>query len=208
MNEKGPRNHAGPFFYLAPMYYTLEITGAAAEASIVSTADLKTFLRVDHSDEDTLIEALRSAAIEYVQNYCNVQLGDVTAVMYLDEFRGTWEIPVGPVRSITSIVYNNTPSTTLTLSTSQYYTDLKRKPARITTISPPTVHPDTSNGVQVTMELGYLEAEVPDGLIHAIKLLVAHFYENRNIVVVGTITSEVPNLIHSLLNPYRVISDR
>ncbi len=64
------------------MYYTLEITGAAAEASIVSTADLKTFLRVDHSDEDTLIEALRSAAIEYVQNYCNVQLGDVTAVMY------------------------------------------------------------------------------------------------------------------------------
>ena len=73
------------------MYYTLEITGAAAEASIVSTADLKTFLRVDHSDEDTLIEALRSAAIEYVQNYCNVQLGDVTAVMYLDDFRGTWE---------------------------------------------------------------------------------------------------------------------
>ena len=60
------------------MYYTLEITGTANEANIVSTADLKTFLRVDHSDEDTLIEALRSAAIEYVQNYCNVQLGDVT----------------------------------------------------------------------------------------------------------------------------------
>jgi uncharacterized phiE125 gp8 family phage protein len=190
------------------MYYTLEITGTANEASIVSTADLKTFLRVDHSDEDTLIESIRSAAIEYVQNYCNVQLGDVTAVMYLDNFKGTWEIPIGPVRSITSIVYNNTPSTTLTLATSQYYSDLKRKPARITTISPPTVHPDTSNGVQVTMELGYLEAEVPDGLVHAVKLLVAHFYENRNIVVVGTISSEVPNLIHSLLNPYRVISDR
>ena len=190
------------------MYYSIELIDAANEGLIVSTNDLKTFLRVDHSDEDTLIEALRSAAIEYVQNYCNVQLGDVTAIMYLDEFRGTWEIPIGPVRSITSIEYNNTPSTTLTLSTSQYYTDLKRKPARITTISPPTVHPDTSNGVQVTMELGYQIANIPDGLIHAIKLLVAHFYENRNIVVVGTITSEVPNLIHSLLNPYRVISDR
>ena len=208
MNEKGPRNHARPFFYLAPMYYSIELIDAANEGLIVSTNDLKTFLRVDHSDEDTLIEALRSAAIEYVQNYCNVQLGDVTAVMYLDEFRGTWEIPIGPVRSITSIEYNNTPSTTLTLSTSQYYTDLKRKPARITTISPPTVHPDTSNGVQVTMELGYQIANIPDGLIHAIKLLVAHFYENRNIVVVGTTATEVPNLIHSLLNPYRVISDR
>jgi uncharacterized phiE125 gp8 family phage protein len=190
------------------MYYNLEIVDPADEASIVSTADLKTFLRVDHSDEDTLIGALRSAAIEYVQNYCNLQLGDVTAIMYLDNFHGTWEIPVGPVRSITSIVYNNTPTTTLTLSTDNYYTDLKRKPARITTISPPAVHPDTSNGVQVTMELGYLEAEVPDGLVHAVKLLVAHFYENRNIVVIGTISSEVPNLIHSLLNPYRVISDR
>ena len=208
MNEKGPRNHARPFFYLAPMYYSIELIDAANEGLIVSTNDLKTFLRVDHSDEDTLIEALRSAAIEYVQNYCNVQLGDVTAIMYLDEFRGTWEIPIGPVRSITSIEYNNTPSTTLTLSTSQYYTDLKRKPARITTISPPTVHPDTSNGVQVTMELGYQIANIPDGLIHAIKLLVAHFYENRNIVVVGTTATEVPNLIHSLLNPYRVISDR
>lgn len=190
------------------MYYSIELTSAASEASIVSTADLKTFLRVDHSDEDTLIESLRSAAIEYVQNYCNLQLGDVTAVMYMDDFRGTWEIPVGPVQSVTSITYNNTPSTTLTLSTNNYYTDLKRKPARITTISPPSVHPDTSNGVQINLTLGYLEAEVPDGLIHAIKLLVAHYYENRNIVVIGTIPSEVPNLIHSLLNPYRVISDR
>ncbi len=57
------------------MYYSIELIDAANEGLIVSTNDLKTFLRVDHSDEDTLIEALRSAAIEYVQNYCNVQLG-------------------------------------------------------------------------------------------------------------------------------------
>lgn len=208
MIEKGTANYAVPFFYLAGMYYSIEITGAAAEASIVSTADLKTFLRVDHSDEDTLIESLRSAAIEYVQNYCNLQLGDVSAVMYLDEFHGRWEIPVGPVQAVTSITYNTSADDTATLSTDQYYVDLKRKPARITTISPPSVYDYVSNGVQVNMTLGYAEADVPDGLVHAVKLLVAHYYENRNIVVVGTTAAEVPNLIHSLLNPYRVISDR
>jgi len=190
------------------MYYTLEITGTASEASIVSTADLKTFLRVDHSDEDTLIEALRSAAIEYVQNYCNLQLGDLPAVMYLDNFEGMFEVPIGPVASIISITYNPTASTTSTLPTNQYYSDLKRKPARISIVSPPSVYEYISNGVQVNMTLGYAEGSIPDGLLHAVKLLVAHYYENRNIVVVGTISSEVPNLIHSLLNPYRVISDR
>jgi uncharacterized phiE125 gp8 family phage protein len=190
------------------MYYTLEITGTATESSIVSTADLKTFLRVDHSDEDTLIEALRSAAIEYVQNYCNLQLGDLPAVMYLDNFEGMFEVPIGPVASIISITYNPTASTTSTLPTNQYYADLKRKPARISIVSPPSVYEYISNGVQVNMTLGYAEGSIPDGLLHAVKLLVAHYYENRNIVVVGTISSEVPNLIHSLLNPYRVISDR
>tara|TARA_R110000803_G_scaffold15712_1_gene43267 strand:+ start:1198 stop:1821 length:624 start_codon:yes stop_codon:yes gene_type:complete len=196
------------FFYLAPMYYTLDITGTADAAAIVSTANLKEFLRVDHTDEDTLIEALRLAAIDYVQNYCNLQFGDVTAIMYLDNFPGHWEIPTGPVQSITSITYNPTASTTSTLSVDNYFVDTKRKPARITMVNPPSVYPDISNGVQVNMSLGYLEADVPAGLVHGIRLLVAHYYENRNIVAVGSIATEVPNLIHSLLNPYRIISDR
>ena len=75
-------------------------------------------------------------------------------------------------------------------------------------MSPPSVYEYISNGVQVNMTLGYAEGSIPDGLLHAVKLLVAHYYENRNIVVVGTISSQVPNMIHSLLNPYRIISDR
>ena len=206
--RKGLANDAGPFLYFAPMYYSLEITGTPNLDAVVTVATLKEFLRVDHSDEDTLIEALRDAAVEYVQNYCNIQIGDVSAVMYLDKFPGRWEIPIAPVQSINSITYNPTASTTVTLPTDQYFVDTKRKPARITTVSPPSVYDYISNGVQVNMTLGYTEATVPTGIIHGIKLITAHFYENRNVVIVGTTANELPNGIHSLLNPYRVISNR
>jgi uncharacterized phiE125 gp8 family phage protein len=187
--------------------YSLNYTSAAVAADIVTTADLKAHLRVDHSDEDTLIEALRDAAIEHVENYCNIRLGDVTAVLYVDRFPGTLEVPVGPVVSVDEINYNTTTATTATLSTSNYYVDLIRKPARISFLNPPSVADYTHNGVQVSITVGYAEANVPKAIVHALRLLVGHWYENRR-QVINTTANEIPIGIHSLLNPYRIINAR
>ena len=43
---------------------------------------------------------------------------------------------------------------------------------------------------------------------HAIRMLVAHWYENRRAVVTGTITAQIPMAVESLLNPLRVIDMR
>ena len=188
------------------MHYAINYTSSRVAADIISTADLKAHLRVDHSDEDTLIEALRDAAIEHVENYCNIKLGDVTAVFYMDGFPMTWEIPVGPVQSIQSIQYNPTSSTTSTLATSNWYADLVRKPARVSVINPPSVADYWHNGVQVNFTVGYPEADVPAAIVHAIRLIVGHYYEQRQQVVVGAIATELPFGVHALLNPYRIVS--
>ena len=83
---------------------TIEITSSPTLDSIITVAQLKENLRVDHTDEDTLIEALRDAAISWIEDYCNTRLGDVTAVGYLDSFHGQ-RFPVGPVNSIASVTY-------------------------------------------------------------------------------------------------------
>jgi uncharacterized phiE125 gp8 family phage protein len=185
------------------MAYSIEKTSAVTTSNVITTADLKAHLRVDHSDEDTLIEALRDAAIDYVENYCNISLGDVTAVMYLDAFYATWEIPVGPVVSITSITYNVSANTTTALDAGNYYVDIKRQPARISIINAPSVYDYVHNGVQVNFTFGYPEADVPNAVLHAIRLLVGHWYENRRQVIQAKIY-EVPMGVHALLNTYRI----
>ena len=188
------------------MHYAIEFTASADPADIITTADLKAHLRVDHSDEDTLIEALREAAIAHVESYCNVKLGDVAAVMYLDGFPTSWEVPVGPVQSITQIDYNPTTTTTQTLPATNWYADLVRQPARISIINPPSVADYTHNGVQVSCVVGYPEDSIPAPILHAIRLIVGHFYEQRQEVIVGVSAIALPFGIHALLNPYRIVS--
>lgn len=190
------------------MKYSLVYNSEITAADVISTAALKLFLRVDHSEEDTLIEALRLAAIQYCENYTNLKLGRVTATMYLDKFPVMWEVPVAPVVSVDSITYNVSKATQVTLDTDNYFTDTNRKPARISVISIPDVYDYVYSGVQVNLTLGYEESAVPEAIIAAIRLLVGHYYEQRQETISGTIIANIPSGIHSLLNPYRVISDR
>ena len=183
---------------------TVEITGTPSLDNVVSVADIKSYLRVDHSTDDTLIEALRDASIAWVEDYCNTRLGDVTAVGYLDNFY-SGRIPIGPVVSISSVTYTAPGNSTQTLSTTKYYYDLKTKPARIVFHEVPDLEDDALNRVQINMTIGYAEADVPLPLIQAIKLMTAHLYETRVPVVTGTIAIEVPLALKALLNPYRVL---
>ena len=99
-----------------------------------------------------------------------------------------------------------TLATVATLDAGNYYVDTVRKPARISIINAPQVYDYVHNGVQVNFSYGFLEAEVPKPLLHAIRLMVGHWYEQRQQVVVGTIVANLPLGIYSLLNPYRVFS--
>lgn len=182
---------------------TIEITGTPDLDAVISVADLKAHLRVDHSDEDTLIEAYRDAAIKWVEDYCNTRLGDVTAVMYMDAFF-TRSIPVGPVSAISSVTYLDQSGDSQTLDTSYWWADTKRQPARITFDGPPDLFDDTYNAVQVNMTIGYAEASIPKPIIHAIRLMVGHLYESRQAVAYAQ-SYELPMGLHSILSPYRIV---
>ena len=180
----------------------LQVTTQPTGTAIVSLADMKEFLRVDHSDEDTTITALINAGTQSCQDYTNRHFVVSAFNLYLDDFYNC-DFDIGPVVSITSVVYQDSADAQQTLAASKYWADFKREPGRIRFDSPPDTYDDAFNVVTIAGTLG----EVPQQpIVHAIKMLVAHYYENRRAVVVGTMTSEMPLGVAALLNPYRIIA--
>ena len=186
----------------------VEITGAAVDQdTIITVADLKAHLRVTHTQEDTLISALRSAAISWVEEHCNIKLGSYTARGYLPDWRVAY-FPIGPVTAITEVKYQTTAdkdydTDLTTLGTTLWYTDEITQPARIAFRDYPTTYDYALTPVVVTFTAGYTTMPAP--VLQAIRLLVAHMYENRQEEVIGTITSRLKFGLEALLNPFRII---
>jgi len=61
------------------------------------------------------------------------------------------------------------------------------------------------NAFEVDFTAGYGDEadDVPGPIRHALKLLVAHWFERREVVVLGLGAQEVPATVAGLLLPYR-----
>jgi uncharacterized phiE125 gp8 family phage protein len=179
--------------------YTAQPTGT----DIVSLADMKEFLRVDHSDEDTTITAIIDAATQSIQDYTGRHF-KATTWLYQMEFMRNVDIPYS-VNTVTGISYYNTAgnTTSLTNNTDYYYGKengvLKVKYIEI----PSDIIDERMDAVNI---VGTTVNEINAPLTHAIKMLAAHYYENRRAVVVGTITAVIPLGIKAIINPYRLIN--
>ena len=191
-----------------PLFYSynmkLEITTQPTGTDILPLSTAKEFLRVDHSDEDTTITALINAAVQHCQDYTNRHFVASNFTLSLDAFYNC-EFSTSPINTITGVTYKDVANATQTLSTSKYWYDTKREPGRINFDSPPDTYEDDFNTVTISGTLGAAPAQP---VVHAIKMLVAHYYENRRAVITGTTTVEIPLGVAALLNPYRVITTK
>lgn len=195
------------------MNYSL-VNGSATDEPI-TLAEAKLHLKVDVTDDDDLITALISAAREWCENYTRRSYCDRTLTLRMDHFPTGIKLPRGPVLSVTSITYIDTDGNSQTLATDQYQVDTYGVPARIT---PPVgiVWPVTKigglNGVSVLYSAGYgtggspFDASVvPASLKAAMKLLIGHWYMNREAVsAASTPPQMVPMAVTSLLAPLEV----
>lgn len=185
---------------------TVVVTQPAIEP--VSVADAKAHCRVVTTDDDSYIEALIAAARQYVEDNTRRKLITQTLDWRRDYGfpRGYIELPYPPLQSVTSVTYVDGDGTTQTLSTSKYSVDTNSHTPRIYPVyseSWPTCRTEP-NAVTVRYVAGYGDAasDVPQGLRHAIKLLVAHWYEAREPIVTGTIVAQIPMSVQSLIGQF------
>ena len=195
----------------------------------VTLAEAKTHLRIEHTADDTYIEGLIQAAREYVEQETNRVLITQTWEYYLDDLgvnqNTEWwdgtrelattvlqkrciELPLGPVQSITSVKTFDEEDNETVFDSSKYFLDVASLPARLALRRNQNWDTFTreTNGFQVTYVAGYGDnaSDVLRALRHAILILVATWYENREVTTENGLTGMVPEGVSPILEKYKV----
>ena len=190
-------------------------TIVTATADPVTVEEAKSFARYPHSDQDALIAELVTAATEHVQQATGRQFVPATFALTLRCFPsdGVIRLPRSPLIEVSYVKYRDRDGVEHTLVED---TDFLIDAAAV----PPTVEPvkswpttgDYPNAVTIAFTAGYAGSEesppdhaanVPARAKAAVKTLTAHFFEQREPTVFGTISS-VPNHVDRLINGLKV----
>ena len=177
----------------------------------VSLIEAKAHCRIDDDTEDTLIASLILAARLHVEQSLGLALITQSWSLYLDAWPGSeWvELPLAPLATIDAVRLYDASNDAITLDNAPFQIDrISRRPrlARPQGQSWP-VPGRAINGIEIAFTAGYgtTADDVPMPLRQAVKLLVAHWYEGREPVVLGDDANCVPLTVASLIQPYAAV---
>ena len=169
--------------------------------------EVKLHTRVDHSAEDSLLEAYIVAARMFCEETTSRALITQTIEVNFDAFPDSCReitIPVAPVQAIDSVKYIDENGDTQTLDPSAYSVSV----GNVGRIKPAKGHQwpkalEALDVVKITATVGYGDTsdKVPEVIKQAMRLLVAHFYENREAASIRKI-EQAPLAVQALLNLY------
>lgn len=174
----------------------------------VSITQVKSHLRIENdfqTDDEYLIHLIGTAR-RYVEDIIDRTLVTTQWTMVLDSFPvDEIELPRPPVSKIetaTVVNYVSEQGSVLTLSDTLYRVDRDATPGILSNnyglCYPSTL--DDTGAVTISWYAGYGDStKVPPQIKHAVLMLVGHWYGNREPVVVGTIVSNLPLAVDSLL---------
>ncbi len=185
----------------------VEVTAPAVEP--LTLAEAKDHLRVDHVNEDSLIEPMIKAARQFAEGVTRRALITQTWDWLLDAFPA-WElsVPKPPLQSVTSITYVDTDGNSQTLAASEYRVDNSTEPGRITPafskVWPVTRAVTGAVTVRIVAGYGVAGQDVPGEIRLAMAEHIGHWYEHRESVLVGTNVVKMPLTAERLLANYHV----
>jgi len=182
--------------------FTRNETTVAPTVEVVSRDDAKAFLRITSADEDTLIDSLTVAARSFLEGWSGRSFVEQTreASMSTAPTGELIWLPCPKIRTVESVKYLDSDLAEQTLAASSYNTVLGDS-GGIYFRDLPTIgeHPEA---IVVEYKAGYgtLAADVPTEIQHAIKLLLADFYERRQP------TEEIPEWIFGVMAMHKTYS--
>ncbi|KKL74147.1 hypothetical protein LCGC14_2067800 [marine sediment metagenome] len=178
-------------------------------AEPVVWVDMKVHMRVSSNTEQTLGEALITSARAYIENWTSRTLITTVYDYTLDSRPSSIELPRAGVQSITSVTITDEDGSDIIVTASNYRLDTTGEIDKVVLKSDgewgETVEPFTHMTVRFVAGYGDAASSIPAPIIAATKILVAHWFENRELIVVGTNTTpEIEMTVTALLEPYKV----
>ena len=182
------------------------ISGPALEP--VSLSEAKAHLRVDTTDEDTLVSSLIAAARLHAEAYTHRVFITQTWAIYLDQWPQTrpLSLPVAPVQSVSAINIYDEDDTFVTTDATSYVVDAVSKPPRILWRGAGAApRPGRKlNGIEIIVTAGYgaSGSQVPQPIRQALLMLVAQWFEYRQPPTLKDPGESVPPGIAAMLQAY------
>ncbi len=177
----------------------------------VSLADAKAHLRVDTSQDDTLIQGLIAAARQSAEEHLRRALVTQNWRLTLDRFprgAGEIELPRPPLVSVSAVTVYDVADTASPVPAADYIVDATRAPGRILPRvgRPWPVVGRAAAGVEIDYVAGYGAASaVPEAIRQGILMLLAHFHERREATIADGRIAPIPFGVTALWRPYRVL---
>tara|TARA_R100001510_G_C7498068_1_gene102923 strand:- start:9 stop:518 length:510 start_codon:yes stop_codon:yes gene_type:complete len=154
-------------------------------SEIVTASEFKSYARINYSDDDSMIAKMLVQARIWCENYISRDIVAKNRTYYLDETQGVFDLPFGPVASISSVTIDGVANTDYTTPG----------------LDNETVDID---GAGDKVKVTYITAGLDDNLLQqAVLQLAATYYDNRHDYVVGKAVSEVPSSVKDVLNSYK-----
>jgi uncharacterized phiE125 gp8 family phage protein len=171
---------------------------------------IKSFLKVDGNDDNDLLKILIEAARNKVEANLGRSLITQTWKLTLDEFPETnyIELSLPPLISVTTVTSYASDDSGTVYSSDNYYVDVPGSRIYLNDgqVWPQATRPHNKAEIIYVTGYGAAATNVPGALRSAILMLVAHWYENREAVSLGDISTEVKVGYDALLQPYKILS--
>lgn len=206
------------------------VTPPAAEPIVLADAKLWLRLETGVTADDALITRLIVSAREWVERELEQRLITQTVRQTHDRWPGyrdrdslpdegrisdvrqsgvRWVELLGyPVQSITSVTVYADDDTPTVWDAANYRLASEQGGRMRLAPRSGSAWPSASrqtDGVEIVYVTGYgaTGANVPDPIKQAMYMLIAHWYENREAGLIGTISKEIEFAVNDLLRPYR-----
>jgi uncharacterized phiE125 gp8 family phage protein len=173
----------------------------------VSLAEAKLHLRLEDAAEDDALAALIAAARLHIERSFALALISQLWKLRLDDWPGDGRIalPLWPARAIGSLKVFGEDGEAMTIDAAHYVADLGARPPQLL-LRRDRAWPRPgrrAGGIEIGFDAGFgsAAADVPAPIRQAIKLHVAHLYENRD----GAGSQALPAAAAALMSPYREV---
>lgn len=170
-------------------------------------AEAKTFLRVGTSDDDAVIGSLIAAARGQIEALARCVLITQTWRVTLDEWPrdGRIRVRLSPLRDVAAARLRDEAGNAIAIDAERFLAGESVVHAPSWSLPAPL---RARGGIELDVIAGFgnSPSDVPDVLRHAVRTLVAHWYDNRGLAAIGGTVALLPGTVNAMIASYRTLS--
>jgi uncharacterized phiE125 gp8 family phage protein len=179
------------------------------EAEPLSVSDAKAYLRVETDDDDVLIASLIAAARSHVEAMGRCALLTQSWRLVLDGWPpdGRIKPKLAPLSAIAAARVYDEAGAAHAVDPENFVLDAAQGVIAVRPCSLPQPG-RAAAGIEIDVVAGFGDAssDVLPALMQALRMLVAHWYDNRGLIAIGASIAVMPPSVNALIASHRVLS--